>query len=170
MDVRRLAMVAGYGIRALAQMVRDQVFDYTIPVLKLAHLGNGSYLDSRCSIRFPENISIGDSVTVGPYVRIWGSPNAKLILQDDVAIGPGVSIFTSSRGLKDVVIPIMEQPWTEADVTIGKGAALFANVVVLCGVNVGEGAVIGAGSIVTADVPPYAVMAGAPARMIRSRK
>jgi len=170
MDVRRLAMVAGYGIRALAQMVRDQVFDFTIPVLRLAHVGAGAYLDSRCSIRSPENISVGDSVSVGPYVRLWASPNAKLVVHDEVMIGPGASIFTSLRGLKDLDTPIMKQPWTEADVTIGKGAALFANVVVLCGVTIGEGAVIGAGSIVTDHVAPFAVMAGAPARMIRSRK
>jgi acetyltransferase-like isoleucine patch superfamily enzyme len=170
MDVRRLAMVAGYGIRALAQIVRDQVFDYTIPALKLAHFGEGSHLDSRCSIRCPENIWIGDSVSVGPYTRLWASPNAKLFLQDNVAIGPGASIFTSSRGLKDLEIPIMEQPWTEADVTIGKGAALFANIVILCGVTIGEGAVIGAGSVVAADVPAFAVMVNTPARIIRSRR
>jgi acetyltransferase-like isoleucine patch superfamily enzyme len=170
MDVRRLAMVAGYGIRALAQLVRDQVFDYTVPALKLAHFGKGSYLHSRCSLRSPENISIGDSVSVGPGTSLWASPNAKLVLQDDVVIGPSVSIFTSSRGFKELDIPIIKQPWVEADVTIGKGVALFASVVVLCGVTIGEGAVIGAGSIVTADVPAFAVVVGAPARVIRSRK
>jgi acetyltransferase-like isoleucine patch superfamily enzyme len=163
-------MVAGYGIRALAQLVRDQVFDYTVPALKLAHFGKRSYIHSRCSLRSPENISIGDSVSVGPDTCLWASPNAKLVLNDDVALAPGVRIFTSSRGLKDLDIPIMEQPWTEADVIIGKGAALFTNVIVLCGVTIGEGAVIGAGSIVATDVPAFAVMVSGPARIIRSRK
>ena len=170
MKFRTFSLVARFGFQALAQVLRDQVFDYTAPVRELAHIGTGAYLHSRCSIRVPENVWIGDSVIVGPEVHLWASPNAKLVVHAYSGIGPSAKIFTSNRGSKDPDIPMAFQPWVEADVTIGPGAWIGANAVILPGVTVHEGAIVGAGAVVTSDVAAFSVVGGVPARFIRSRK
>jgi acetyltransferase-like isoleucine patch superfamily enzyme len=167
---RSLVLYARYGLRALAEIVRDQVNEHTEPVKGLAHVGKGTYLHSRCSIKVPENIWIGDLVIVSQETRLWASPNAKLILHDYVGIGPNVNIFTSNRGFASVDVPMHVQPWEEADVTIEKGVWLGANAVVLPGVTIHEGAVVGAGAVVTGDVAAFSIVGGVPARIIRSRK
>lgn len=169
MRARTLYDLARFGFSALAQMVRDQVIEYTLPVHNLAHVGAGAFLNSRCSIKEPQNVWIGDHVIVGPDARLWASPNAKLVVRDHALIGPNASIFTSNRGSADAKVTIDVQPWVESDVLIGTGAWLGANVVVLPGVTVEEGAIVGAGSVVTDDVAAYSIVGGVPARVIRHR-
>ncbi|HKW45750.1 MAG TPA: acyltransferase [Candidatus Eremiobacteraceae bacterium] len=169
MQLKRLALVSIYGLRALAQIVRDQVFEYTIPSLHLAHLGAGAYLSSRCSIKCPENIWLGDGVVIAADARLWASPNAKIVMGNNSGMAPGSNIFTSNRGTQNLDVPIKFQPWAEADVTIGDSVWIAANSVVLCGVTINDGAVIGAGSVVTKDVPANCIVGGVPARIIATR-
>lgn len=60
-------------------------------------------------------------------------------------------------------------PWSPGDVSIGSDVWIGTNATILSGVNIGHGAVVGAGAVVNRDVPPYAVVAGSPARVVRSR-
>jgi acetyltransferase-like isoleucine patch superfamily enzyme len=169
MNAKTLLSLAIYGPRALAEVVMRQVEEYTRPKHKLGAFGEGSHLNERSSIREPQNVIIGRRVSVGPECRLWASPNARIYLEDDVLLGPNVTIVSSNHGIADLAVAIASQAWIERDVRIGAGVWLGANAVVLPGVSVGAGAVVGASAVVTEDVPALAIVAGIPARVISSR-
>ena len=117
------------------------------------------------------NIDIGSfrNLTIGPYSHI----NARVMidLRGPVRIGERVSIGAGATILSHEAAPPLSPmaeflPERVDGVTIERGAYVGAGAIVLCGVTVGEMAVVGAGAVVTKDVPPYAVVAGVPARVI----
>jgi acetyltransferase-like isoleucine patch superfamily enzyme len=165
-----VALMLRYGVPAALELLRDQVIEYTAPRRRLAHVGKGCSISRRASLHDPQNISIGDDVHVGPQCRLWASANAKLTLEDNALLGPGVTIITASHGTSDLTVTMNKQPETEADVRIGRGAWLCANAVILPGITVHEEAIVAAGAVVTKDVPPFAIAAGVPARVVGSRK
>ena len=84
-------------------------------------------------------------------------------------MGPGVKIFSSNHG-SSRDMPMLDQPFTEKDVTIGNDVWLGANSVVVAGVTIADGALIAAGSVVTKDVLAYQIVGGVPAKVIGERK
>jgi UDP-2-acetamido-3-amino-2,3-dideoxy-glucuronate N-acetyltransferase len=105
-----------------------------------------------------EGVVIGDNCKVRPFVFI---PTG-VIIEDNVFVGPNVS-FTNDK------YPKVRGEWKLLRTTIEKGSSVGANSVILPGVTIGEDALVGAGSVVTNDVPSRAVVAGNPARIIRFR-
>lgn len=102
-----------------------------------------------------EDVVIGDNCKIRPFVFI---PTG-VIVEDNVFIGPNVS-FTNDK------YPKARGRWTLLQTKIKKGASIGANTVILPGVTIGEEALIGAGSVVTKDVPEKTVVAGNPASII----
>lgn len=89
----------------------------------------------------------------------------------DVVMGPDVVIMTTAHAWEDPAVPVrLQGDLPIAPVVIGDDVWLGTRVIVMPGVIIGKGAIIGAGSIVTKDVADFAVVAGAPARLIRWRK
>lgn len=132
---------------------------------KLARIATTSdfriFLLKQCS-----GIRIGKGVYLGPYLTLNRFTNSDtLIIGDRVAISPNVTIITSSGPespkLKKHNLEKRKKVVIENDSWIGTG------VIILPGVTVGEGAVCGAGSVVTKDVPPNTIVAGVPAKIIR---
>lgn len=116
---------------------------------------------------FPYNTELGDHSDIGFKAQIHG----KVIIGNNVMMGPEVSIWTRNHVMDRVDIPMIEQGASqEKPVTIGNDVWICSRAIILPGVNVGNGSVIGAGAVVTKDVPDYAVVAGNPARIIRYRK
>jgi len=99
-----------------------------------------------------EGVVIGDNCRIRPFVFI---PTG-VTIEDDVFVGPNVS-FTNDK------YPRVKGEWKLLRTTIKKGASIGANSVILPGVTIGEEALVGAGSVVTKDVPGKAVVAGNPA-------
>jgi UDP-2-acetamido-3-amino-2,3-dideoxy-glucuronate N-acetyltransferase len=99
---------------------------------------------------------IGDRVTIKSGVYLWNG----LRVQDDVFIGPQAT-FTNDR------FPRSKEPFERMITTICRGATIGAGAVLLQGVTVGERAMVGAGAVVIADVPSFAVVVGNPARVVR---
>lgn len=114
------------------------------------------------------SITIGDNCVFSENNILYGA--GEIEIGDFVVTGPGVMIF-SSRENYDIKFskkwPITHQ---FGKVTIGSYARFFANVIVSAGVTIGQGAVVGAGSLVLKDVPPWTIAAGVPAKVIGDRK
>lgn len=127
-------------------------------------------IHSRTSIRNPENIFLGKNVRITMDCCIWAEKNSKIIIGDDVLIGPGVKIFTGNHGTQLNGIPMVEQKRVEKNILIGCDVWIGANCVVLSGVNINDGAIVAAGSVVTKDVPKNTIVGGVPAKIIKSRE
>ena len=110
-------------------------------------------------------IEIGDNSGVGLNARIAGP----LTIGRDVMMAPGVMIFTQNHAMDDLSIPMRLQTAPKKKVTIGDDVWIGANALIMPGVTVGSGSVIAAGSIVTKDVPPYTIVGGNPAKIIKTR-
>ena len=111
-----------------------------------------------CSHVFIENeVVVGDRVTVKCGVQLWDG----VTIEDDAFIGPNVT-FTNDR-----YPPSDDFPRTIARTRVCRGASIGANATIIGGVVIGEGAMIGAGSVVTRDVPAGELWLGNPARFHR---
>ncbi len=117
---------------------------------------------------FPENISIGRRVSINDNVFINGAGGFEIM--DDSGIAYGTAVISEDHEIGDPRIPIREQPKIPAKVTIESNVWIAANCTILKGVTIGEGSVVAAGSVVTKSVPPYSIVGGNPARVMRRRK
>ena len=105
----------------------------------------------------------GDNIGTGTYIAapLNGAARGGITIEDDVQIAGNVSLLTNNHDPYDrMILPCKP-------ILIKKGAWIGANVVVLRGISIGKHAIVGAGSVVTKDVPDYAVVAGNPAKVIK---
>jgi UDP-2-acetamido-3-amino-2,3-dideoxy-glucuronate N-acetyltransferase len=120
----------------------------------------GCKIGKRCKIaayaEIQRGVTIGDRCKVEAFAFI---PTG-VTIEDEVFIGPHVC-FTNDRRPRAV------GEWDVVPTLVKKGASIGANATVICGVTIGEGALVGAGAVVTRDVPAGAVVAGCPAREIK---
>jgi acetyltransferase-like isoleucine patch superfamily enzyme len=113
-------------------------------------------------------IEIGNEASVHPRCQI-NAYKSSIFIGKDVMLAPNCALYSYDHGIQPG-IPICEQPiQSKGDIIIGEDAWLSFGVVVLSGVQIGSGAVIAAGSVVTRDVPDGAIAAGNPARVMKMR-
>jgi acetyltransferase-like isoleucine patch superfamily enzyme len=128
--------------------------------------------------------SIGDNTKIGACVEIQKNAqigaNCKIsshtficegvIIEDGAFIGHGVMFINDKYPRSANVDGTMqtEADWKVVTTYIRKGASIGSNATILCGITIGEGAIVGAGSVVTKDVPPKTIVAGNPARKMRT--
>lgn len=112
-------------------------------------------------------ISIGNNVYVGEYSVL--SSNIEIEIGDNVLISPHNDIVDFNHIYQDRSVPIPQQGITAKKITIQEDVWIGSGCKILRGVTLGKGAVIGAGSVVTKDVPPYQVSVGNPAKAIKER-
>jgi len=157
---------------------------------QIAKLGQGVIFEPGILVFHPENIEIQDNVYIGHYTILKGYYQNKMTIGSgtwigqqcffhsaggieigqDVGIGPGVKILTSSHKLDKLQVPILHSPVQFAPVWIRDNSDIGVGAIILPGVTIGVGAQIGAGSVVTKSVDDYAVVAGVPARVLYYRK
>lgn len=131
-------------------------------------VGEGSfYLDVIVWLN-GEWIEIGDEVgfNYGCYVNGFGG----LSIGDRSIFGPYTMIHTANHGMDDPDAPIQAQGWIKAPVAIGKECWIGMGTSILPGVTIGDGCVVGAGSVVAKDLEPYSVAVGNPAKAIKNRR
>jgi acetyltransferase-like isoleucine patch superfamily enzyme len=125
-----------------------------VHVMPGAVIGNDCNIGEGCYI---ENyVRIGNGVTIKNNVAIWDN----ITIEDDVFIGPA-AVFTNELKPR---AQNKRRPEELTGTLIKKGATIGANATIICGITIGEYAFIGAGSVVTRDVPPYHIVYGHPAR------
>jgi acetyltransferase-like isoleucine patch superfamily enzyme len=110
---------------------------------------------------------VGDHSNIGPYSYIGCS--GLIQIGNNVMISPRVSIYAENHVIAGVDIPMKEQGVTQKGVVIEDDCWIAANSVILDGVRIGRGSVVAAGAVVSRDVPPFSIVAGVPARVIKNR-
>jgi galactoside O-acetyltransferase len=114
-------------------------------------------------------IDIGDHVSLNANVYINACSGGTIRIGHDVLIGPNVVLRASDHKFDDLTRPIRMQKHTSGTIVIEDDVWLGANVTVVGGVRIGRGSVVAAGAVVAADVEPYSIVGGVPARLIRRR-
>jgi len=131
----------------------------------LVSVGMNSRLREGLIIQSADGVSVGNNTDLGPYTVIYG----KVSIGNFVMISPHVMLVAGTHNFDSRAIPMRSQGGAIQEIVIGDDVWIGANAVILGGRRIGEGAVIGAGSVVTKDVEPYAIVAGNPARFIKYR-
>ncbi len=126
---------------------------------------SGKNIDIGRKISFSSQISIGDNSSIGDYTNIIG----EVIIGKNVMMGPKCAFIASNHNYDRVDIPMNKQGGFEKKIIIGDDVWIGFGTIILAGVNVGKGAIISAGSVVTKDVPSFSIVGGVPARIIKSR-
>ncbi len=117
----------------------------------------------------PENIEIGDNVSINHNAVLYAHDNSSIKIGDYTAIGPGVMIFTVNHDTRVTGCKFADAH-IEGDVIVGRNVWIGAGAILLPGIRIGEGAVVAAGSVVSRDVEPFSVVGGVPAAFISPRK
>jgi len=152
-------------------------------------VGNDLQIGPNVVLKHPETMEFGDSVFIGAQVMIqgrfdgvckigshvWIGPQAyfdarNLVLEDYVGWGPGAKVLGSTHTAEPIDQPIITTGLIIKPVVIGFGADVGMNASILPGIHIGAHAVVGAGAVVTHDLPEYSVSAGVPAKVLRYRK
>ena len=131
-----------------------------------AHAGKMVNIQPGVTMDPLRNISIGDNSGIGRDSFLVAP--APIEIGRDVMIGPQLVIYTSNHGTEKTV-PMNRQQMTCKPVKMGDDVWIGVRVTILPGVNIGDGAIIAAGAVVTKDVEPYSIVGGVPARKIGER-
>lgn len=133
--------------------VDTYIWQYTI-ILKNAAIGKNCNIN--CHVFIENDVIVGNNVTIKPGVYIWDG----ITIEDDVMIGPNVT-FTNDK------LPRSKNKNYKMELTTVKmGASIGAGATILCGIEIGAFALIGAGALVTKDIPERALVIGSPARIV----
>jgi acetyltransferase-like isoleucine patch superfamily enzyme len=151
--------------------------------------GHGVRIGRGALARHPETFEIGDGVVIGEQTFIqgrfdgrcvigdhaWIGPQAyldarDLVIEEYVGWGPGARVLGSQHTGFPPDVPIIQTDLRIEPVRVGAWADIGVSAVVLPGVTIGKGAIVGAGAVVTDDVPPFAIVVGVPARFSRWRE
>jgi acetyltransferase-like isoleucine patch superfamily enzyme len=151
--------------------------------------GNGVQIGSGVGFKHLETFEIGDGVFIGSQSfiqgrihgtcvigkKVWIGPQSyfdarNLVIEDYVGWGPGAKVLGSGHTGIPVDVPIVQTDLVIKPVKIEAWADIGVNATILPGVTVGKGSQVGAGAVVTQDVPPFAIVAGVPARIVGWRR
>ncbi len=175
--MKTIVVVIGYVIKHIGNMFPDANSRFKV----LGRLGkvirgfSGRMILYKCGknvnikkyAAFSRKVELGDNSDIGQRCFIQGT----CYIGKHVMMGPEVCIWTYNHDTHIVPgKPWMEGVTEEKAVTISDGVWIASRCIILPGVRIGEGAICGAGSVVTKDVPPYAIVGGNPARILKYRE
>ncbi|MCU1271963.1 MAG: hexapeptide transferase [Acidobacteriaceae bacterium] len=184
----REQLVEMFGQFRSGESVFDSLMRRVIMRSLCKSVGSDLQVASSVVLKHPETIEFGDSVFIGSQTMIqgrfdgscrignhvWIGPQAyfdarDLVLEDYVGWGPGAKVLGSTHTGEPRSMPIITTELVIKPVHIGFGADIGMNASILPGVKIGAHSIVGTGSVVTRDVPDYAIVAGTPAKILRFR-
>lgn len=199
-DVRLMQVVRGLCLKPFLKKSRGLIFIGNRVTVRHGYqlrAGRNLILEDNVSVNAlsANGISIGDQVSIGRdsiifctgiiaqkgtgivignrtgiNARAYLAGQGGITIGDDVIMGPNVQIFSENHNFSHPQVIIKDQGVTRAPVIIGNNCWLGAGATILAGVTIGDGCVIAAGSVVTKSMPPNAVVAGIPAKVIKQRQ
>lgn len=130
-----------------------------VKIWHFSHVMPNSIIGDNCNIG--QNVVVSSGVKLGKNVKVQNNVSLYegVICEDDVFLGPSM-VFTNVMNPRSAIVRKHEYKKT----LVKKGASIGANATIVCGNNIGEFSFIGAGAVVTKDVPPYALVIGNPAK------
>jgi len=128
-----------------------------------SHVQSGAKIGKKCVLG--QNVNVGNNVTIGDYCKIQNNVSIYegVTLEDYVFCGPSM-VFTNILDPRCKYPQVGSQYYVKT--LVKEGASLGANCTIVCGNTIGKNAIVGAGAIVTKDVPDFALVIGAPARIV----
>jgi maltose O-acetyltransferase len=117
---------------------------------------------------FGYNIEIGDNSGIGVNAEL--NTKGGIFIGNNVMMGPDVVIITQNHVHNDLTKPMLEQGFKLAPVIIEDDVWIGIRVIILAGVRIGRSSIIGAGAVVTKDIPPFSIAGGNPAKVIKKRE
>jgi acetyltransferase-like isoleucine patch superfamily enzyme len=137
--------------------------------LETFEIGAGVFVGAHAYLqgRFDGRFIIGDHVWIGPQSYFDARD---LVLEDHVGWGPGAKVLGSMHTGVPIEVPIIRTDLEVKAVKIEAWADVGTGAIILPGITVGKGSIVGAGAVVTEDVPPFSIVAGVPARFLRWRE
>lgn len=157
--------------RAWAHLIKIvNFYNYThVQPMRKITVGPNASISPTAEFSYPERITMGARVRIGTRCVIWAGPGTgRVTLGDDVMFGPEVMITAAGYRYNDGH-PVTDQAMDEADVTIGNDVWVGARAMLMPGTRIGDGAIIGAHSVVRGEIPAMAIAAGTPARIVGKR-
>lgn len=129
--------------------------------------GKNILIDYKTFFRYMKNIEIADNVSINRGCEFFTSANlgTKICLAENVVISPNVKFYGAGHDYKMLYLPD-----TSGDIIIESNVWICANSIILQGVKIGEGSIVSANSVVTKSIPPYTIVAGIPAKIIKQRE
>jgi maltose O-acetyltransferase len=165
---RTLLKAAVHLANLISDLVGDDVVGKAVrrATLRLmgSHVGSSTSIHGRCYFSWPAHLSVGDRVFVNR--NCYFDLEARIVIEDDATIGHGATLITTVHDMSD---PLHRAGRTSSlPITVARGSWLGAGCTVLPGITIGPGAVVAAGAVVTHDVGADALVAGVPARFLRT--
>jgi len=161
-----------FEIHDFKSIGKDVIFEKGVMVFhpENIEIGNNVYIGHNTILKgyYDNMMTIGDYTWIGQYCFIHSAGRIKI--GKYVGIGPMVKILTSQHKGDNINTPVLYSGLNMKEVILEDGCDIGIGSIILPGVTVGEGAIVGAGAIVTKNVEPYTIVAGVPARFLRHRE
>lgn len=160
-----------FKVEAFKEIGENVIFEVGVLVFhpEQIRIGKNVYIGHRTILKgyYQNEIVIGDHTWIGQNCFFHGAGGIRI--GKGVGIGPTVQILTSMHRSEDLTKPVLAHPLEFKEVVIEDGSDIGIGSIILPGIRVGEGAIVGAGSVVTKEVPPFCIVAGNPAKFLRKR-
>lgn len=160
--------MANYFVHATAEVSQSAKIGAETKIWHYAQVREGAVLGKGCVLG--KNVYVDRGVSIGNNCRIQNSASIYhgTVIGDNVFIGPG-TIFTNHkipRAINKQLLPITAADWNVGKIEIGEGVSFGAGCIIIPNVIIGQYAIIGAGSLVTKDIPQFSLAYGNPARVV----
>jgi acetyltransferase-like isoleucine patch superfamily enzyme len=169
----KIILTSFFSISFLTAIVEASfffLFEHVYWRKKISRAANAR-IHPTASIRNAQNIIIGKNSHINIQCFIWAGKTSKIILGDNLLMGPLVQLHASNHGTKLNGIPMTLQPLIYEDIVIGNDVWLGAGSIITAGVKIADGVIVAAGSVVTKSIDtPNIIVGGVPAKFISSRK
>lgn len=137
---------------------------------RIAKIGKGSKIHSTVIFRQGNNIEIGEGCLINHNTILQaGKVDGKIRIGNYVHTGTNVMIIAFNHAFDTRDVPTIKQDYYDADITIEDDVWIGGGAIILAGVTIGKGAIVAAGAVVNKDVPPYSIVGGIPAKVLKIR-